>query len=162
MTVDPHIRPFDDRDSDAVVGLSLRAWAPVFPHIEEFHGSDVFLAMTPDWRASQRETVENALASATIQTWVVEVDEHVAGFVAVQLHAEHNLGEIHLLAVDPEHEGHGLGTALTAFALERIKDAGFPVAMVDTGADPGHAPARRAYEKAGFTLVPVARYFKKL
>jgi len=36
------------------------------------------------------------------------------------------------------------------------------VAMVETGGDPGHAAARRTYEKAGFTLVPIARYFKNL
>jgi hypothetical protein len=28
--------------------------------------------------------------------------------------------------------------------------------------DPGHAPARRTYEAAGFRIFPVARYFKKL
>jgi hypothetical protein len=36
------------------------------------------------------------------------------------------------------------------------------VAMVETGGDPGHAPARRACEKADYTLLPVARYFKAL
>jgi hypothetical protein len=36
------------------------------------------------------------------------------------------------------------------------------VAMVETGADPGHGPARRTYEKAGFEQLPIARYFKKL
>jgi GNAT superfamily N-acetyltransferase len=64
-----------------------------------------------------------------------------------------------MLAVDPGHQHRGLGTALTAFAIERIRAAGAPVAMVGTGADPGHAPARRTYEKAGFSLVPMARYF---
>jgi hypothetical protein len=34
--------------------------------------------------------------------------------------------------------------------------------MVETGGDPGHAPARHTYEKSGFQLLPVARYFKKL
>jgi hypothetical protein len=34
--------------------------------------------------------------------------------------------------------------------------------MVETGGDPGHAPARRTYEKAEFSLVPVARLFKAL
>ena len=56
----------------------------------------------------------------------------------------------------------GIGTALTAFALAWIKNAGVGIAMVGTGADPGHAPARRTYEKAGMHLVPMARYFKKL
>jgi hypothetical protein len=33
--------------------------------------------------------------------------------------------------------------------------------MVETGGDPGHAPARRTYESAGFRPFPVARYFKR-
>jgi len=36
------------------------------------------------------------------------------------------------------------------------------VAMVETGGDPGHAPARHVYEKAGYTLLPIARYYKNL
>ena len=69
---------------------------------------------------------------------------------------------IYMLAVDPDYQGGGIGTALTEFALARIKDAGMPVAMVETGFDPGHAAARRTYEKAGYVQLPVARYFKKL
>jgi hypothetical protein len=34
--------------------------------------------------------------------------------------------------------------------------------MVETGGDPGHAPARHVYERANYTLFPVARYFKAL
>jgi hypothetical protein len=34
--------------------------------------------------------------------------------------------------------------------------------MVETGGDPGHAPARRTYESAGSRLFPIARYFNKL
>jgi hypothetical protein len=30
------------------------------------------------------------------------------------------------------------------------------------GRDPGHGPARRVYEKAGYTGFPVVRYFKAL
>ncbi|HAJ64916.1 MAG TPA: GNAT family N-acetyltransferase, partial [Cyanobacteria bacterium UBA8543] len=48
------------------------------------------------------------------------------------------------------------------FALAWMKDAGMSIAMVETGGDPGHAPARHTYEKVGFGLFPVARYFKKL
>ena len=29
--------------------------------------------------------------------------------------------------------------------------------MVETGGDPGHAAARRTYEKAGYILLPIAR-----
>ena len=34
--------------------------------------------------------------------------------------------------------------------------------MVETGGDPGHAPARATYSATGFTLLPVARYFQLL
>jgi hypothetical protein len=43
-----------------------------------------------------------------------------------------------------------------------MKDAGMSIAMVETGGDPGHEKARQTYEKVGFELFPVARYFKKL
>jgi hypothetical protein len=36
------------------------------------------------------------------------------------------------------------------------------VAMVETGGDPGHTAARRTYEKAGYVLLPIVRYFKNL
>jgi GNAT superfamily N-acetyltransferase len=80
----------------------------------------------------------------------------------VTLHRDQCLGEIAMLAVDPNYQRIGVGTALTTFALGWIKDAGMSVAMVETGADPGHAPARHTYEKAGYRRVPVTRYFKKL
>ncbi|NJL46898.1 MAG: GNAT family N-acetyltransferase [Leptolyngbyaceae cyanobacterium SM2_5_2] len=55
-----------------------------------------------------------------------------------------------------------MGTALIEFALEWIKQAGMSVAMIGTGGDPGHAPARRTYEKLGFRPFPIAQYYKKL
>jgi ribosomal protein S18 acetylase RimI-like enzyme len=157
------IRPFDDRDADAVVDLSLRAWAPVFASLERVLGSDIFGRMHPDWREDQRRAVEDVCAAKKGRVWVAEVDGTIVGFVAIQLHnPERSMGEISMLAVDPDHQGGGIGTALTEFALDRLKDAGMTVAMVETGGDPGHAAARRTYEKAGCVLLPIARYFKNL
>jgi hypothetical protein len=48
------------------------------------------------------------------------------------------------------------------FGLRYMTDAGMSVAMVDTGGDPGHLPARRTHESLGFCALPVVRYFKKL
>jgi hypothetical protein len=36
------------------------------------------------------------------------------------------------------------------------------IAVVETGGDPGHAPARALYEASGFTHLPIARYFRLL
>ena len=143
--------------------LSLRAWAPVFASLERVLGSDVFERLHPDWREDQQQAVEDVLASQTTRVWVAEVDEAAAGFVATGVFDPgRSMGEISMLAVDPDHQDGGIGTALTEFALRRLRDAGMRVAVVETGGDPGHAPARRTYEKAGFVTLPVARYFKNL
>jgi hypothetical protein len=44
--IQPRIRPFDDRDAEAVVGLSLRAWAPLFASLEQALGSEIFRRRT--------------------------------------------------------------------------------------------------------------------
>jgi GNAT superfamily N-acetyltransferase len=67
-----------------------------------------------------------------------------------------------MIAVDPNSQNHGLGTTMTNLATDWMRAAGMRVAMIGTGGDPGHAPARRVYEKAGYTAIPVANYFMAL
>jgi len=159
----PRIRPFEDRDADAVVDLSLRAWAPVFASLEQALGSEIFRRLHPDWPEDQRRAVEDVCVAKKERVWVAEVGASAVGFVAVEVYdPERSMGEISMLAVDPDYQGGGIGTALTEFALDRLKDSGMTVAIVETGGDPGHAAARRTYEKAGYILLPIARYFKSL
>lgn len=72
------------------------------------------------------------------------------------------MGEIHVLAVDPDHQGRGIGKALMDASFSRTRAAGMRMIMVETGDDAGHAPARAVYEAAGFQRWPVARYFRDL
>ena len=53
-------------------------------------------------------------------------------------------------ALVPAHAGRGIGTRMYEHVLGIMKARGMAVATVSTGGDPAHAPARRAYEKAGF------------
>lgn len=84
------------------------------------------------------------------------------GFVAMKLDETTKLGEIYMIAVDPDHQGRGIASELTAFAANRMKEAGMEMAMVETGADAGHEPARRTYAKAGFHPWPAVKFFKYL
>ena len=165
------IEPYDPRHLDAIVRLSLRAWTPVFDSIENAMNADVYQAFYPNhWRVSQQKAVEDVCAAEDTNVWVARVFDQpevndagsAVGFVAVKLHSKDSMGEIYMVAVDPDFQGRGIGSALIEFALVWMKDAGMSVAMVETGGDLGHAPARHTYEKAGFKLFPVARYFKKL
>ncbi len=157
---EPTIRPYAAPDRDDVVALSLRAWEPVFASLQRvLAGSGVFEAQHPDWRAYQRRAVQRTCDEGAA-VWVAETGGTVAGFAAAVLHAEDRMGEIAMLAVDPPHQGRGIGSRLTAVATRWLAAQGMTTVMVETGGDPGHAPARAVYERAGFTLLPVARYFR--
>jgi GNAT superfamily N-acetyltransferase len=157
------IEPYNPHQLDAVIRLSLRAWAPVFESIQSVMDTDVYRAFYPDhWRVSQQKAIEDVCAAEETNVWVAIDAESTVGFVAVKLDSESRMGEIYMVAVDPAFQGHGIGTALIEFALAWMKDAGMSIAMVETGGDPGHVPARHTYEKLGFGLWPVARYFKQL
>ena len=157
------IRRYAPQDREDVVRLSLQAWTPVFKSIRQVMAPDVYRFFYPEgWQPSQQKAVEEVCSSPEIDVWVADVEGAIAGFVAMKLNSEDRMGELYMIAVDPDLQGQGLGYALTEFALKRMKDAGMVVAMVETGGDPGHEPARQLYESAGFGRLEIARYFKKL
>ena len=160
--MDQRIRDYRPPDEEPVVELSLRAWAPVFSSIEQVLGHEIFVRLHGDWRQHQARAVRDTLADDAMQAWVAEAGHEVAGFVVATLYPERRLGEIVMLAVDPGSQRRGVGTALTEFATGWLRDSGMSVAMIGTGGDPGHAPARRVYEKADYSPIPLARYFKAL
>jgi ribosomal protein S18 acetylase RimI-like enzyme len=158
-----NIEAYNHGHLDAVIRLSLLAWAPVFDSIQKAMNADVYQVFYPNhWRVSQQQAVEDACTADDMSVWVAIDAGSTVGFVAVKLHSDDSMGEIYMIAVDPDFQGRGIGSALTEFVLDWMKAAGMSIAMVETGGDPGHAPARHTYEKAGFELFPVARYFKKL
>jgi ribosomal protein S18 acetylase RimI-like enzyme len=159
--MESYIRPFHQDDLAAVVRLSLLAWVPVFRSFKQVLGPEIYSLIWPDWETSQKDVVENACQDPEKHpVWVAELDGTVVGFIVIELHQDDKTGEIYLLAVHPDYQNRGIGTDLNVFALERIKESGMNIAVVATGGDPGHAPARRSYEKAGFTGMPLVRYYK--
>jgi GNAT superfamily N-acetyltransferase len=157
------IREYRPADVQAVVDLSLRAWTPVFASLERILGRELFTRLHGEWRGFQETAVRGELADGAVHAWVAEAGPGVIGFVTAALRdPQRGLGEIGMLAVDPGAQDRGVGTALTEFATDWLRRSGMRVAMVGTGGDPSHAPARRVYEKAGYTLLPLARYFRAL
>ncbi|MBN1875485.1 MAG: GNAT family N-acetyltransferase [Anaerolineae bacterium] len=158
-----HIRPVCDTDIEVLVDLSLLTWVPIFRSFEQILGPEIFPLVYPDWQKSQREGVEKVCKDgADTPVWVAEVEKRVVGFVAYKLHDQDKTGEIHLLAVHPDYQNQGIGTALNNFALQKMRESGMRMAVVGTGGDPSHAPARRSYEKAGYTALPLVRYYQAL
>jgi mycothiol synthase len=83
---------------------------------------------------------------------LAERDGQLLAAVWTKVHAsdgtEQAVGELYVVGVDPDAQGLGLGTALTALALDHLARAGLPTAILYTEAD--NTPAVRTYTRAGF------------
>jgi ribosomal protein S18 acetylase RimI-like enzyme len=158
------IRRLVDTDVEAVVAFSLAAWAPVFVALEVELGHEVYHLMFPDWRSMQAEAVEAVCRAPENDVWVADVDARPVGFVAVGYveEAATRVGEIQMLAVDPDHQRAGIGASLVRRAVAEIKSRGVDLAVIATGGDPGHTPARALYEKLNFNGLHQVRYYRKL
>lgn len=157
---DTSVRPHGPNDTEEIVALSLRAWEPVFASFQEDWGSDLYERFFPDWETQQAEAVRAALAAN--ETWVSETGSTLSGFVNVSFDEGEKSAEIYMIAVEPTLQRRGIASALTGFALAVMQQRGMTLATVATGADPGHGPARRTYEKAGFTPIPQVLYARLL
>lgn len=157
------IAPFAETHREAVLALSLRAWEPVFASMRNDMPAYQFAAFYPKgWEARQTADISAVLDDPAMSVRVAIDDGEVVGWIGTRLHPGDSMGEIYILAVDPAHQQRGIASALIESALDALRAAGMAMAMVETGGDPGHAPSRATYEKAGFAQWPVARYFRQL
>lgn len=77
----------------------------------------------------------------------------LAGFHWTKVHGAHGhgheaIGEVYVLAVDPEFAGHGLGRLLTLRGLEHLREEGLSQVMLYV--DAANSRARSLYESLGF------------
>ena len=145
-----------------MIDLTLKAFEPIFESFQDLLGPEIFSVLHPHWQETQASIVEDAFKDEEIDVWVAEVERKVAGLVTLKMDQESRIGELHFLAVHPSFQNRGIGMALNDFVLEKMRAADMTVAMVSTGGDPSHAPARKVYEKAGFIPLPIVNYYQKL
>lgn len=158
-----HIAPFAPEHREDLLTLALRAWEQVFPLLQPAVSDFVYESFYPDgWRKRQYNDLAATLDENPANVDVAFVDDIPVGWVCTRIHPEDSMGEVYVIVVDPSHQGRGVGRALMKHSLDRSRQAGMRMVMVETGDDPGHAPARYSYEAMGFERWPVARYFKDL
>lgn len=164
MTQDRRIRPFEPRDLPRLHEIRAAAFAPVFASFRSLVGDRIAPVAFGAAEAEQGALLDSICApNSGKEMYVVECAGEIAGFCAIGFDPKSRLGEIELNAVHPDHQGRGVGSFLYDFALRRMKEAGMIAATVGTGGDASHAPARRAYEKAGFgPALPTVYLYKSL
>ena len=146
---------------DIAGDIAIKAWIPVREEFKKMLGDKLYEAFFDGWQTNKKSSVINSLKSG--RGYVALVKGTVAGFISYCVDESTKTGEILENAVDPRFNGMGIGTMMYNFAIEKMREEGMRFAVVTTGADDAHAPARRSYEKAGFEkYLPSVKYFKEI
>lgn len=157
-------RPARPEDEPRLQAIRCAAFAPVLASFRSILGDELYdLAQRRDDEGQEAMLTSLLAPGSAWEVYVAESGAGIVGFVSLQLNRETRIGEIGLNAVDPPRGSAGIGTAMYEYAVRRMAEAGMKVATVATGGDPSHAPARRAYRKAGFdTEIPSVWMVRKL
>ena len=111
------------------------------------------------WHPDQGGWTVDTLRARQAEAWfdpqgflLHEEAGRLAGFCWTKVHqsTEPPLGEIYVIAVDPDFSGRGLGRSLTVAGLQHLADRGLRVGMLYVEAD--NTPAVGLYEALGFTV----------
>jgi mycothiol synthase len=88
-----------------------------------------------------------------------EENGRLAGFCWTKIHADHDppLGEIYVIAVDPDWQGTGLGRKLVLAGLDYLAGRGLKVGMLYV--DATNQPALKLYIDLGFTIDHIDRAY---
>ena len=157
------IRPFEASDLSAMQQLRQAAFKPIFQSLRDIVGEQIYLIALVKSDSEQAELLESICKSGSPhRIFVAEVNDDIVGFVSFSLNHDKQVGELGLNAVHPDYAGRGIGTQMYEFALARMQECGMVLATVGTGGDPSHAPARRAYQKAGFGAALPSVFLYKL
>ena len=135
------VRPFEPGDATAVLALNRRAFS---------------------WHPEQGDMTAADLQARQSESWydptgflLHERDGRLAGFCWTKVHPAGPLppedvamGEIYVIAVDPDFQGRGIGAPLTLAGLEYLHSRGPATAMLYVESD--NRAANAVYERLGF------------
>lgn len=136
-----------------VVGQDEQAWVDVNNRAFSWHREQ------GGWTLAQ-------VAERQAEPWfdadgfrVYDIDGDIAAYCWTKVHADEDppVGEVYVIAVDPQYHGRGLGRALTLAGYEHLAGVGLGRAMLYVDAD--NTPAVTLYLDLGLEVAVVRRLF---
>jgi ribosomal protein S18 acetylase RimI-like enzyme len=132
--------------------IGNRAWRKIYMMFRETYGDELFQLIVPDETTSKGEQIRAHCERHPEWVFICEEEGCTVGFVIFRLDFGSKIGEIGNNAKDPDCDLKGIGQQMYKAVLEHFREHGMVYAKVHTGLDYAHAPARRAYERAGFNI----------
>ncbi len=152
------------RDRLATFTVPTRAFRPGDDDAEWLRVNNRAFALHGEQGSWDEATLRRRLNAEWFDAEGFRLHEHegrLAAFCWTKMHAPNAhdgaLGEIYVIAVDPDHAGRGLGRALTAAGLVSIASRGVDEAMLYVDAD--NEPAVALYRSLGMEVHHVDRSF---
>ena len=156
-----------DEDLAQVDRIAVICYTPIFESYVAMLGEECYAVVRHDpgltWEERKTGQIHRLYSEHPDWLWVLEEDGKVFGFVSFYLFPEQGYGHIDNNGVHPDYAGQGWGKFMYRHVLNYFREQGLRYAHVDTGLDPAHIPARRAYESVGFDRqVPTVEYWQDL
>ena len=159
--MDIKILSAEEKYIEEVSTIAIDAWTSIREEFKKLLGEEIYNSQFTDWQSKKVESVKSQLLSGN--GYVAVADNKVLGFISYIIHKDTNTGEILANAVSIDARGMGIGSLMYDFVINKMKSDGAEFVTVHTGLDDAHSPARRAYERAGFTAnLPSIQYYKKI
>jgi mycothiol synthase len=119
------------------------------------------------WHPDQADRTAGWIRDTALEPWfdpdgflVHETDGRIDGFCWTKVHVEPGppIGEIYVIAVDPDAHGRGLGRGLTVAGLDHL--AGRDLALAMLYVEALNVPALALYDRIGFVRHEVQRAYQ--
>lgn len=156
------MRKYQPGDLQAVMAIANAGWQEIRKMSRAALGDRISDMLNPAGDAESKGLqVKGQIDSGKYSIAVCVHDDEIVGFITYK--NDGTFGEICNNAAKIGTGLKGIGQTMYKFVLDDFRNAGVKVVKVTTGLDYAHAPARRAYERAGFVKhLDSTTYFMEL
>ena len=146
------IRKYKSDDLATIMDIGNRAWNEIYKMFREQYGDELFQILVPDESTSKGKQIRSHCKRHPEWIFICEEEGHIVGFITFALDFDKGIGEIGNNAREPDCDLKGIGQQMYKAVFDYFREQGMIYAKVHTGLDYAHAPARKAYENAGFNI----------
>ncbi len=157
-----NMREYRPEDLETVMNIANEAWKPIRKMSNAALGPEIVKRLNPPGSDNSKgQQLKQQIDCGKYGIAICEHEGAVVGFITWKI--DGITGDICNNAALPGSGLKGIGQMMYKYVLDIFRKEGVKVAKVTTGMDWAHAPARRAYERAGFkNRIDSTTYFMEL